>query len=50
MNVPAALSAHPAAQKSFSQPVNVHQHALAGFFYVCHGVGFQTQLFSDKSL
>jgi hypothetical protein len=45
----ASLPANPAAQKPLAQPVNVHQHVLVGLFHIGHGVGFQTQLFSDKS-
>src|SRR4029077_12032324 len=50
VNLPAALPANPAAQESFSQPVNMHQHALVSLFHAGHGMGFQTQLFSDKRL
>src|ERR1019366_1022551 len=37
------------AQKPLTQPVDVHQHVLVGLFHLGHGMGFQTQLFSDKS-
>jgi hypothetical protein len=50
VDVQASPSANPAAQKPLAQPVNVHQHALAGLFHLGHGMGFQTQLFSDKGL
>ena len=49
MNLPASLTANPAAQQSLAEPVDPHQHALVRLFHLGHGVRFQTQLFSDKS-
>ncbi|MGQ9636098.1 MAG: hypothetical protein ACUVXB_17885, partial [Bryobacteraceae bacterium] len=50
MNLVASLPANPAAQEPLSQPVDMHQHALIGLFHLGYGMGFQTQLFSDKRL
>src|SRR5204862_5473645 len=49
VNLPASLTANPAAQEPLTEPVDVHQHALVGLLHLGHGMGFQTQLFSDKS-
>src|SRR5215472_1319958 len=50
VNLPASSPANPTAQEPLAQAVDVHPHALAGFFHLCHSVGFQAQLFSDKRL
>jgi hypothetical protein len=50
VNLQASLSANPAPQESLAESVDVHQHALVGLFHLGHGMGFQTQLFSDKRL
>ena len=49
VGLPTSVSANPAAQEALTEPVDVHQHALVGLFHVGHGMGFQTQLLSDKS-
>ena len=48
VNLQTSLPANPAAQKPLAEPIDVHQHALAGLFHFGHGMSFQTQLFSDK--
>jgi hypothetical protein len=48
MHFQTSLPANPAAQKPLAQPADVHQHVLVGLFHLGHGVGVQTQLFSDK--
>src|SRR5438045_7023777 len=50
MNLQASLSANPAARQPPPEPVDPHQHALVGLYHPSHGMGFQTQLFSDKGL
>jgi hypothetical protein len=50
VNLQASLSANPAAQEPFSQPVDMHHHALVGLFHLGHAMSFQMQLFSDKGL
>src|SRR5215468_6462039 len=50
MNLQAPLPANPAAQQPPPEPVDPHQHALVRLFHLGHGMGFQTQLFSDKGL
>src|SRR5208337_3897413 len=50
VNLHTSLSANPATQEPPAQSVDVHQHARIAFFHPGHGVGFQTQLFSDKGL
>src|SRR5215510_7102187 len=50
VNLPASSPADPAAQEPLAQAVDVHSHALPGFFHLGHRVGFQAQLFSDKRL
>ncbi|HXB68327.1 MAG TPA: hypothetical protein VNY05_08790, partial [Candidatus Acidoferrales bacterium] len=45
----ASMSTNPTAQKPFAQPVDMHHHVFVGLFDLGHGVGFQAQLFSDKS-
>ena len=46
----ASAAANPATQQPTAEPVDVHQHALAGLFHPGHRMGFQTQLLSDKGL
>ncbi len=50
VQLPAALSANPTAQKPLTQSVDVYEHEPVGFFHLCYRVGFQAQLFSDKGL
>src|ERR1039457_3991449 len=50
VNLPAPLTADPAAQQPLAQAVDVHDHGLVGFLYLRNRVRFQPQLFSDKSL
>jgi hypothetical protein len=48
--LPASLPAHPTAQQSLAQAVDVNDHGVRGFLYLGHRMSFQPQLFSDKSL
>src|ERR1700680_4917247 len=50
MNLQASLPANPAAQQPPPEPVDPHQHALVRLLHLGYGMGFQTQLFSDKGL
>jgi hypothetical protein len=49
VNLAAPLPTHATAEQAASQPVNLHDHGVVGFFHFRHSMGFQTQLFSDKS-
>jgi hypothetical protein len=44
MHFPASQSVNLAAQQPRAKPIEMHQHALVGFFYFGHDMGFQTQL------
>jgi hypothetical protein len=49
VDLAATPPAYPATQQPLTQPVNVNNHGLLSFLNLRYRMGFQPQLFSDKS-